>query len=247
MLGGVGKSGSPIARCTMLRPWASSLRAFASNSKAVSVPISSIRRANFMTLPSHAERSQIAAVRRPADVHVLDAGRPGSTPKLAQKLLQRASAALGLHFYDAIDAIADIPLEAQLPSMMLGKEAETNPLNVTGDLRLESAATGTVVTRQSGVRERGRRDHDGDVLRRVGDRLERAANDRQIGLDELARRLLGGRGNNQVLLVAVPAAGGPFPQVVRRVGQVQTQEELELLPDSCRPLHCDLSYSPRAT
>ena len=35
---GVSKSGSPISRCTMVRPLASSARALASTSKAVSVP-----------------------------------------------------------------------------------------------------------------------------------------------------------------------------------------------------------------
>src|SRR5688572_1916212 len=38
MCGAVSKSGSPISRCTMLRPCASRPRALASTSKALSVP-----------------------------------------------------------------------------------------------------------------------------------------------------------------------------------------------------------------
>src|SRR5256714_3467178 len=46
MLSGVAKSGSPISRCTMRLPSASSFRARASTSKAPSVPSRDIRSAN---------------------------------------------------------------------------------------------------------------------------------------------------------------------------------------------------------
>src|SRR5690242_3136148 len=48
MLSGVAKSGSPISRWTMSRPWASSRRALASTSKAPSVPMWSMRSANLI-------------------------------------------------------------------------------------------------------------------------------------------------------------------------------------------------------
>src|SRR2546421_5485219 len=99
MLGGVGKSGSPISRCTMVRPWASSFRAFASTSKAVSVPISSIRRANFMPLSSHAERTEIALIRLPAQADVLHARLARPLAQLAEKVLQRRRITLRLHLY----------------------------------------------------------------------------------------------------------------------------------------------------
>src|SRR5512141_206310 len=48
MFTGVSKSGSPISRWTMWRPWASSARPLAAASKAVSVPIPIMRCASFM-------------------------------------------------------------------------------------------------------------------------------------------------------------------------------------------------------
>src|SRR5437764_8930450 len=50
MCAGVGKSGSPISRCTTLRPSASSARALTNTSKADSTPMRLIRSANFMKL-----------------------------------------------------------------------------------------------------------------------------------------------------------------------------------------------------
>src|SRR3954447_24381761 len=50
MCAGVGKSGSPISRCTTLRPCASSARAFTNTSKADSTPMRLIRSASFMEL-----------------------------------------------------------------------------------------------------------------------------------------------------------------------------------------------------
>src|SRR3954467_15531112 len=50
MCAGVGKSGSPISRCTTLRPWASRARAFTNTSKADSTPMRLIRSASFMRL-----------------------------------------------------------------------------------------------------------------------------------------------------------------------------------------------------
>src|SRR5690348_13628454 len=175
MFGGVGKSGSPISRWTIFRPWASSLRAFASTSKAVSVPISSMRRASFMPLSSHAERAQVAAIGRPVDAHILHPRQPRATPKLVEKLLQRCRRALRLHLYGAIVSVADEPLEAQLAGVPLGKKAKADPLDVTEDLRLEPAALVLRFTRQSGVCERAGRHHDRNALGRVRNRLERAA------------------------------------------------------------------------
>src|SRR5207237_4642328 len=51
MLSGVAKSGSPISRWTMSRPWASRRRALARTSKAPSVPMWSIRSANLIGIP----------------------------------------------------------------------------------------------------------------------------------------------------------------------------------------------------
>src|SRR4029077_18301876 len=50
MLSGVAKSGSPISRWTIFLPWASSRRAFASTSKAPSVPRRDMRSANRIAL-----------------------------------------------------------------------------------------------------------------------------------------------------------------------------------------------------
>jgi hypothetical protein len=154
-----------------------------------------------------------------------------------EKLLECGRISLRLHLYGAIVSIADVTLKAQLAGLSLGEKAKPDALDVTKDFRLEPAAIVDRLTRQSGVREWGRRDHDGNALRRVWDRRESAADDRQIGLDQLPRRLLGGRADDQVLVVAVPTGGGSFPQVVRRVGQVQAQKELELLPHTCSPVH----------
>src|SRR3989442_10326782 len=106
MFGGVGKSGSPISRWTMLRPWASSLRALASTSKAVSVPISPMRRANFMPLSSHAEGAEVAPVGHPADAHILNPRQARTMPKLVEKLLQRRRRPFRLHLDGAIVSVA---------------------------------------------------------------------------------------------------------------------------------------------
>jgi hypothetical protein len=142
-----------------------------------------MRRASFMTLSSHAEGTEIALVRHPTHSHVLDACGPRSVAQFAEKMLEGAAIAFGLHLHRAIVSIAHVTLKAQAASMPFGKEAESYPLDVTNDLRLEPAAVVCRVTRQSGVRERGRGHHDGDVLRRVRDRLEGTANDREVGLD----------------------------------------------------------------
>src|ERR1700731_4262828 len=124
MFGGVGKSGSPISRCTMFRPWASSLRALASTSKAVSVPISLIRRANFITASSsHAERTEVAANGQPADHDILDAGSPRASPKQIEEAFERIGAALRLHFHGAIVAVANIALKAQTAGGGPGKRS----------------------------------------------------------------------------------------------------------------------------
>src|SRR5207237_181983 len=192
MFGGVGKSGSPISRWTISRPWASSLRALASTSKAVSVPISPMRCANFMPLSSHAERAQVALVGHPADADILNPRQARPMAKLVEKLLQRRRRAFRLHLDGAIVSVAYVALEAQLTGVPLGKEPEADALHVADDLRLEAAAIVLRFTRQSGVRERAGRDHDGHALWRVRNRLQRAADDRQIGLDQLASGLFGG-------------------------------------------------------
>src|SRR5712691_926844 len=140
MFGGVGKSGSPISRWTMLRPWASSLRALASTSKAVSVPTSSISLENFMTASSsHAERAEVPPNGHPANAHVLDPRHSWPLAKHIEEPLQRVSAALRLHLHGAIVAVADVALEAEPAGARLGKIAESNPLDVAEDLRLEAA------------------------------------------------------------------------------------------------------------
>src|SRR5881398_2152119 len=106
MFGGVGKSGSPISRWTMLRPCASSLRALARTSNAVSVPISSMRRANFMPLSSHAERTEVALVGRPVDANILDASHARAMAELVEEMLERGGLPLRFHLHGAIVAIA---------------------------------------------------------------------------------------------------------------------------------------------
>src|SRR5207302_3021137 len=120
IFGGVGKSGSPISRWMMLRPCASSLRALASTSNAVSVPISSIRRANFMCrLSSHAERTEVARIGQPGHSDVLHAGQTWSVPELVEKVFQYGRAALGLNLHRAIVAIANVALKSQLTGVAL--------------------------------------------------------------------------------------------------------------------------------
>src|SRR5579859_2471716 len=51
MLSGVAKSGSPISRCTICLPSASSRRAFASTSNAPSVPRRDMRSAKRIVMP----------------------------------------------------------------------------------------------------------------------------------------------------------------------------------------------------
>src|ERR1700693_90610 len=112
----------------MLRPWALSLGALASTSKAVCVPISLMRRAIFMTASSsHAERTQVAANRQPVDPDILDAGRTGALPEQVEEPFEGIGAALRLHFHGAIVAVADIALKAQSAGVRLGKIAENKP------------------------------------------------------------------------------------------------------------------------
>src|SRR5438046_7421356 len=64
MLSGVAKSGSPISRCTMCLPSASSLRALASTSKAPSVPSRDMRSAKRTAVLIDLNRSGSAPTRR---------------------------------------------------------------------------------------------------------------------------------------------------------------------------------------
>src|SRR5437868_5951068 len=83
MLSGVGKSGSPISRWTMLRPWASRPRAFASTSKAPSVPRLFIRSAKRIDIfPSLENRPAGGAV--DDDGLAADVGRAGGTQESTQ-------------------------------------------------------------------------------------------------------------------------------------------------------------------
>src|SRR6478736_2926348 len=73
MLSGVAKSGSPISRCTIFLPCASSARALASTTNAPSVPNRDIRSANLIVTRKsylvHAEqRAAIHPKRLPRDV-----------------------------------------------------------------------------------------------------------------------------------------------------------------------------------
>jgi hypothetical protein len=136
-------------------------------------------------------------------------------------LLQCSRRPFSLHLHSAIVPIAHITVEPEPSRLAFREEAEADALHVAEDLRLEPAAIRCRVTRQSGVREWGGRHHDRNALGRVGDRLQCAAYDRQIGLDELPRGLFRWRSNHELAVVAVTAACGPFPQVERRVGQVQ--------------------------
>src|SRR5207245_11434031 len=117
----------------MLRPCASSLRALASTSKAVSVPISSMRRANFIagtTSSSHAERTEVPAIGHPADPDLLDARHSRPLAKCIEKALQRRRVALSFHFHCAIVAVANVALKAQPDGMRLGTEQSPHPLDV---------------------------------------------------------------------------------------------------------------------
>jgi hypothetical protein len=98
--------------------------------------------------------------------------------QFTEELLQRRRRALGLHLDGAIVSIADVALKPQLAAVPLGKETEANTLDIADDLRLEAAAIVIRFARQSGVSEWARRDDDGNALRRVGDRLESAPDDR---------------------------------------------------------------------
>src|SRR5437762_12387975 len=113
MFGGVGKSGSPISRCTMVRPCASSLRALANTSKAVSVPISSMRRANFTALSSDAEGTEVALKRHPSHPNVFDARHPRALAKQVQEALQRLGPAFRLNLHGAIVAVAHVAREPE--------------------------------------------------------------------------------------------------------------------------------------
>src|SRR5438552_19070849 len=64
MLSGVAKSGSPISRCTMCLPSASSLRALARTSKAPSVPSRDMRSAKRTAVLIDLNRSGSAPTRR---------------------------------------------------------------------------------------------------------------------------------------------------------------------------------------
>jgi hypothetical protein len=144
-----------------------------------------MRRAIFMTASSsHAERTEVAANRQPVDPDILDACRSRALPEQVEESFERIDAALRLDFHGAIVPVAHIPLKAQSAGVRLGKIAETDPLNVTQDLRLEAASL--IATRQSRVRHRpGRHDH-GDPLGRIWDRLKRAPHHRQVGLNQLS-------------------------------------------------------------
>src|SRR3982074_3182168 len=82
MLSGVEKSGSPISRWTMRLPSASRRRAFASTSKALSVPRRVIRSANLMVtfgmLMDPKEGSTVDADRLAADVSRLLRAKEGT-------------------------------------------------------------------------------------------------------------------------------------------------------------------------
>src|SRR5213082_2044368 len=123
----------------MLRPCASSLRALARTSNAVSVPISSMRRANFMPLSSHAERTEVALVGRPVDANILDASHARAMAELVEEMLERSGLPLRFHLHGAIEAIADVALEPQLAGVPLGEKAKADTLNVAYNLRLEPA------------------------------------------------------------------------------------------------------------
>src|SRR5438128_12401685 len=110
MFGGVGKSGSPISRCTMLRPCASNLRALASTSKAVSVPISSMRRANFTASSSDSKWTEIAFEGHPLHPDVIDSRHARPLAKQVEESLERRHAAFRLNLHGAIVAVAHIAL-----------------------------------------------------------------------------------------------------------------------------------------
>src|SRR2546422_8433168 len=109
MFGGVGKSGSPISRCTMLRPCPSSLRALASTSKAVSVPISSMRRANLTASTSDSKGTEIAFEGHPFHPDVLHPRHARALAKQVDEPLERWRATFRLNLHGAIVAVAHIP------------------------------------------------------------------------------------------------------------------------------------------
>jgi hypothetical protein len=101
--------------------------------------------------------------------------------QLVEKLLERRRAAFRLHLYRAIVSVAHVALKPQLAGVPLGKETKADTLNVAEDLRLEAAPF--LFSRQSCVRQWPGGDDHGNALRRIRDRLQGPANDRQIRLD----------------------------------------------------------------
>src|SRR5258706_15796118 len=83
MLSGVAKSGSPISRWTILLPSASSRRAFARTSKALSVPRCDMRSANLIAteriLMNSEQCAAIHAQRLPRDVARLLRAKKGAS------------------------------------------------------------------------------------------------------------------------------------------------------------------------
>jgi hypothetical protein len=92
-----------------------------------------------MPLSSHAERTEVAFERQPADSNFLDPGHPRTLPKQVKEPFQRGRAALRLHLHGAIVAVANIPLKAESPGMRLRKIPEANPLDIANDLGREAA------------------------------------------------------------------------------------------------------------
>src|SRR5437773_3935775 len=133
MFGGVGKSGSPISRCTMLRPCASSLRALASTSKAVSVPISSMRRANFTASSSDSKGTEVAFEGYPLHPDVRDPRHARPLTKQVEEPLQCGRAAFRLYLHGAIVAVAHIPLYSEPAGMRCGKGPKAERGDVADD------------------------------------------------------------------------------------------------------------------
>src|SRR5919204_2361605 len=142
MLGGVGKSGSPISRWMMLRPLDSSARARASTSKAVSVPISPIRAASFSGIRSapHAEWFQVAAIVRPLDFDVLDSGHARTLAEQADQTLEVGASAFGFDLHRAIVAIPDEAMQSKLATVALGEHSGPDALDVAHHLGVKPAA-----------------------------------------------------------------------------------------------------------
>jgi hypothetical protein len=103
--------------------------------------------------------------------------------QLVEKLLERGRAAFRLHLYRAIVSVAHVALKPELAGVPLGKETEADALNVADDLRPEAAPF--LFTGQSCVRQWPGGDDHGNALRRIRNRLQGPADDRQIGLDQL--------------------------------------------------------------